>query len=203
MSVPESVAQLAAGPTHEPPPIGPHIWLAYRLARRQFDRCRGLVPLDELEGEAVCALVYASRRFDPARQVPFGAYLTMVIRHRLIHVVTTWCRGGRLVHTRFTDLEDAPQSKPGGRFDTPCPRTRDVDDEAAVREMLEKVRRLVPPRSFQALQLYYAHGHTLEEVGDILGVSRERVRQMIQMAIDQVRRRHPNLVDEPPGNKSA
>lgn len=33
--------------------------------------------------------------------------------------------------------------------------------------------------------------HTLEEVGEILGVVRERVRQIIEAALERMRRRHP------------
>lgn len=177
--------------------IEAHVWLAHGLARRHYERFGRLLPLDELDGEAVYALVYAADRFDEGRGVPFGAYATLVVRHRLNQAVSAWRRGGRLAHTRFTDLT-AAGPEPDRRFDVACHRTRAGDDEAAVREALARVRAVVRPRWYRALHLYHAQGHTLEEVGAILGVSRERVRQMVGAAINQARRRFPDLIDGRP-----
>ena len=157
--------------------------LARRLAWKQYQTCARLVPLEELEGEALYGLVYAAGMFDPARGVPFGAYATMAITHRLIQAVNVWRRGGRLAHIRFTDLAAGSQHE----FDTPCPRTRESIEQAASRESMDRIRRSLPPRWFQALQLYYAHGYTLEEVGRRLGVTRERVRQLLSKAMGRAR----------------
>lgn len=162
-----------------------HLPLAHRLAWKQFQTCGRVVPLDELRGEALFGLAYAAGMFKVDRGVPFGAYATMAITHRLIQAVTLWRRGGRLAHVRFTDLTSAPQSD----FDTPCPRTRESIDYAALHELLDQVQRTLPPRWFQALQLYYAHGHTLEEVGHRLGVTRERVRQLLSKAVMRARKK--------------
>jgi RNA polymerase sigma factor (sigma-70 family) len=164
-----------------------HLSLAQRLAWKLYQSSARIVPLDELRGEALYALVYAAGMFDGNRGVPFGAYATMAITHRLIQAVNVWRRGGRLAHARFTDLTAAGPYE----FDTPCLRTRESIEYAAVHELLDQVRRNLPPRWFQALQLYYAQGHTLEEVGVRLGVTRERVRQLLSKAMVRVRRRMP------------
>jgi RNA polymerase sigma factor (sigma-70 family) len=160
-----------------------HLTLARRLAWKQFLRCAKAVPLDELRGEALHALCYAAGMFDDSRGVPFGAYATMAIRHRLIQAVNLWIRGGRLAHVRFTALTATTKSV----VDVSCPRTREVSDDAALHELVDRVRRVLPPRWFQALQLYYAHGHTLEEVGNRLGVTRERARQLLSKAVGRAR----------------
>jgi RNA polymerase primary sigma factor len=160
-----------------------HLALAQRLAWKHFQSCSRTVPLDELRGEALYALVYAAGMFDDARGVPFGAYATMAISHRLIQAMNAWRRGGRQAYTRFTDLTATTQTE----FDTPCPRTRESRDQAALREAMDRLRRLLPPRWFHALHLYYAQGHTLEEVGQRLGVTRERVRQLLTKAVDRAR----------------
>jgi RNA polymerase sigma factor (sigma-70 family) len=159
-----------------------HLRLARQLAWRQYQRCARSVPLDELRGEAFYGLVYAAGMFDPARRVPFGAYATMAITHRLIQAVNVWRRGGRLAHIRFTDLT----ANTDNEFDTTCPHTRESIDYAVLHELLDQVRHMLPPRWFQALQLYYSDGHTLEEVGRHLGVTRERVRQLLTKAIRTV-----------------
>lgn len=160
-----------------------HLGLANRLAWKQYQNCARTVPLDELRGEALYGLVYAAGMFDPGRNVPFAAYASLAITHRLIHAVTVWRRGGRLAHVRFTDLT----AQTTNEFDTPCLHTRESIDEAGIHELIERVRQLLPPRWFQALQLYYAHGHTLEEVGHQLGVTRERVRQLLNKAMGRAR----------------
>ncbi len=160
-----------------------HLTLARRLAWKYFQSSSRCVPLDELRGEALYALVYAAGMFDEKRGVPFGAYATMAISHRLIQAVNSWRRGGRQACTRFSDLTAFTQTE----FDSPCPRTRESKDLAALREAMERLQRLMPPRWFHALHLYYAQGHTLEEVGRHLGVTRERVRQLLTKAIDRAR----------------
>jgi RNA polymerase sigma factor (sigma-70 family) len=164
-----------------------HLELARRLAWKYFESCSRSVPLDELRGEALYALSYAAGKFDVGRGVPFGAYATLAISHRLIQAINLWRRGGRLAHTRFTDLPAAARTE----FDAPCPRTAESGDLAAVRELLALLRRHLPSRWFRALQLYYAQGHTLEEVGRRLGVTRERARQLLTKAVLRARRRVP------------
>ena len=79
-----------------------HLHLVEVLAWEQYRRCGRTVPLDELLGEARLALAYGASLYDAATGVPFGAYATFVIRHRLHQAVTVWRRGGRLDHVRFT-----------------------------------------------------------------------------------------------------
>jgi RNA polymerase sigma factor (sigma-70 family) len=168
-----------------------HLHLAEALAWRQYRRCGRTVPLEELVGEARFALVYAAGLYDGEKGVPFGAYVTMVIRHRLVQAVTLWRRGGRLDHVRFTDLGGRGASEEARRFDPACPRTHEACEEAAARELCDRVRRVMPRRWFVLLQLYFVHEHTLEEIGERFQVSRERVRQLLAKAIARARARLP------------
>jgi RNA polymerase sigma factor (sigma-70 family) len=166
-----------------------HLHLVEALAWQQFRRCRRTVPLEELIGDAQLALAYAAGLFDEGKGVPFGAYATMVIRHRLVQAVTAWRRGGRLDHVPFTDLAGGCLPGEPLGFDPACPRTREAGQEAATRELLDRVRRTLPPRWFTLLQLYFSEERTLEEIGEQFGVSRERVRQLVAKAIARARLR--------------
>jgi len=164
-----------------------HLHLADALAWQQYRRCGKTVPLEELLGEAQFALVYAASLYDESKGVPFGAYVTMVIRHRLVQAVTFWRRGGRLDHVRFTDMPVHSTEENPRWFEPICPRTREAVEEATVRELLDLVRRAMPPRWFLVLELYFAHEYTLEEIGAQLNISRERVRQLLAKAIARAR----------------
>jgi len=57
-------------------------------------------------------------------------------------------------------------------------------------DMLAWLRRRVPAlgRTAYAVDRYYVDGWTLKQIGDSLGLTRERVRQIIQEHLDRVRR---------------
>lgn len=74
----------------------------------------------------------------------------------------------------------------------------EIEGEAAPRwneieEVMERVKELLDARERQILRLRYglngeAEGKTLSEIGSILGITRERVRQLEARAIDKLRR---------------
>ncbi len=166
-----------------------HLHLADALAWRQYHRCGQTVPLEELQGEAQLALAYAASLYDEGKGVPFGAYVTMVIRHRLVQAVTLWRRGGRLDHVRFTDLGMEDFGDDAVAFDLPCSEASEPGRQAAIHELIEQVRRELPARWFTVLLLYFGHNYSLEAIGEQLGISRQRVKQLLSKAITRVRSR--------------
>ena len=164
-----------------------HLHLADALAWRQYHRCGRTVPLEELQGEARLALSYAASLYDEGRGVPFGAYVTMVIRHRLMQAVTIWRRGGRLDHICFADLLAQNPEGGGQAFEPVCPHSREAEEEAALQELVDQIRRVVPARWFMLLELYFVREYTLEEIGMQLAISRERVRQLLAKAVARAR----------------
>jgi RNA polymerase sigma factor (sigma-70 family) len=161
-----------------------------RLAEVQYRRCGGKVPQGELLSEAHLGLLDAARRFDQTRGVLLGAFVTMIVQQRLRRAVQRWNQ--RQAHqVCFTDLDelDSAANKPVVDLADPC--MPEADGPAAVREALERVRRVLPERSYAVLRLHYVEGHALEEIGREMGVSRQRVRQIIKQAKERARRLCP------------
>jgi RNA polymerase sigma factor (sigma-70 family) len=170
--------------------------LAYRLAWR-FARNARDVPMDELIGEALYGLTYASGLFDAARAVPFAAYATLVVRHRLIQAILSWRRAKRAVPypVRIEAGDDAPWEP---EDDRPAP---DLVAQASAREMCDRIRRVLPANLYAILRFYYIEGYTFEEIGRHYGWTRQRIQQLLNKAIAKARRAFPDwprpIRDEP------
>lgn len=167
-----------------------HTWIAYRMAWRFARRHARDVPADELIADALYGLTYAASMFRTCHNVPFGAYATMVVRHRLIQAVVRWRRGKRAGRLP-TVLTAQGEEMPWEAADRPAP---DVQDSTAAREMCARVRRALPARLYKVLRLYHGEGYTLAEIGDRMGLSRQRIRQMVVQARDRVREVFPDWV---------
>jgi RNA polymerase sigma factor (sigma-70 family) len=161
--------------------------LAYRLAWQCLRQHARDVPADELIAEALYGLTYAAALFDETRRVPFVAYATLVIRHRLIQFVRAWRRAagraGQYPDRGYAD--DAPWE---AEDDNPAP---DPVTGLAAREMCDRVRRVMPRKWYTVLRLYHAEGRTFQEIGRMFGVSRQRVQQVVVLATEQARQSFP------------
>ncbi len=166
--------------------------LAHSLARNHHQQKARDIPMEELRAEALYALSYAAGRFDQNRGVPFGAYATMVIRHRLSQMVGVWRRSRRNISYRFLSAEEEGQYL----YEAPDPHTNEIDEQMNSNELLVLVRRHLPPRWFEMLRLYYSDGLTLQEIGEYQSVSKQRVQQLIEKAIKRARRKIPIGMDE-------
>jgi RNA polymerase sigma factor (sigma-70 family) len=163
--------------------VAQYVALAYQQAWKVARIARD-IPADELTAEALYGLTYASSLYDPERRVPFGAYATMVIRHRLTLMVAVWRRARRTVgRLPGADREDAweAEDRPG----------LDVSTATATHELCDRVRELLPPRWYMFLRLHHGEGRTLEEIGTRYGVTRQRVRELVVKATQKVREHFP------------
>ena len=163
-----------------------HFGLARRLAWAFFRKSANRASYDDLRAEALFALTYAASMFEEDRGVPFGAYAVMVIRHRLTVAAAR----------RRSGCREYPASGFGAAepLAVPCPRTAPVEGTAEDSELLRRVRDVLPPRWYDALVLYHLEGRTMDEVGRTLGVTRERVRQILNKAAARARGRLPDYV---------
>lgn len=161
--------------------------LAYRLAWYYARQRARDVPPDELIAEALYGLTYAAGMFDEARRVPFAAYATLVIRHRLVQLVRTWRKARRAVpYPVGLNPDDAPWEAVDYR---PKP---DLVAGASARDQCERVREVLPTRWYAVLRLRHGEGWTFQEIGDHFGVSREYIRQVLVKATSRVLETFPD-----------
>jgi RNA polymerase sigma factor (sigma-70 family) len=162
--------------------------LAYRLAWNYARRRARDVPPDELIAEALYGLTYAAGMFDETRRVPFAAFATLAIRHRLTQLIRTWRKARRAVRypVGSNSGEDSPWEAADHR---PKP---DLVAGASARDQCDRVRRMLPPRWYAVLCLRHGEGWTYQEIGEYFGVSRQFIRQVLERATDRVRRHFSN-----------
>lgn len=171
-----------------------HQSLAYRLAWYYARNRARDVPADELIAEALYGLTYAAGLFCESRRVPFPAYATLVIRHRLTHAVRTWRRAAREVPYPAAPLSgDEPWEAPDYR---PEP-----DLGVGAREMCDRIRRLLPAQWYAILRLHHAEGRTFQEIANHFGLSRQRIRQLFAKATTRVRRHFPDWAEPTPADE--
>ncbi len=87
---------------------------------------------------------------------------------------------------------DADESRVMERFlHTEAASAEEQVEERLLAEQIEKALETLRPRDARVLRLYYGlsgeREHTLEEIGDMLGLTRERVRQLRDRALRELR----------------
>jgi RNA polymerase primary sigma factor len=178
-------------------------------------RYRGLgVSFLDLIHEGNLGLIEAARRFDPSRNVKFITYAVWWVRESMMHVLADQTRAFSFPPKLFSTLRragsgaDVSLSEPVGRGgpgdDGPSRELGDlleqdgvtpIEDEmihqadldelaAAMRDLDGKEREVVRLR----FGLEDDEPRTLQEIGDRLHLSRERVRQIESRAKDKLRR---------------
>ncbi len=75
-----------------------------------------------------------------------------------------------------------------------APEDEKTDDRRDMNRLVSEAFETMSPREIKILRLRYWHDLTLEEVGHIFEVTRERIRQIESKALRKLR--HPSRVDE-------
>jgi RNA polymerase primary sigma factor len=163
------------------------------------------VPLVDLIHEGNLGLMEAARRFDPSRNVKFITYAVWWIRQSMMHVVAEQTRAFSFPPKLFPLLraEDVSLSDPIGPSDAPGRELGDtlpqdqvpVDDEMIHQADLDELSRALldldgKEREIVSMRFGLADDEprTLQEIGNRLHLSRERVRQLESRAKDKLRR---------------
>jgi RNA polymerase sigma factor (sigma-70 family) len=97
----------------------------------------------------------------------------MVIRQHLIRFSDRWKR----------------HVQPEGAIEPTAAAELDAGDAIDARELSLRILAHLPPRTARAVWLVMAEGLSLREAGDRLGISKERVRQIVSVAADRARER--------------
>lgn len=156
-----------------------NLGLAYSIVRR-FQGA-GL-DWDELRSEAFYALVRAARGFDPWRGFRFSTYATNAITRALYQV----SKKAAKYRLRFPIEDDDIPSEPPAREDGWAEVYADRLNRALTLNLGE-----LTDREATVLEWRFpsdgGFARTLSEVGDAMGLSKERVRQIQRTALDKLR----------------
>jgi RNA polymerase sigma factor (sigma-70 family) len=109
---------------------------------------------------------------------PFGAYATIGIKRWLIRFIEKWRNQNRPLRHFPAALE----------LTDPNSESSDSSDYAENVEMVHRVRREMPPRCFDVLTRYYVQGETLDQIGQVIGMSRQRAGQINDKALQRARK---------------
>ena len=172
-------------------------------------RYRGLgVSFLDLIHEGNLGLIEAARRFDPSRNVKFITYAVWWVREAMVHLLADQTRAFSFPPKLFAALhassEDVSLSDPVTRSDgqsreladvLPQDQVPPVEDEmihqSDLNELADALHDL-DGKEFEVMRLRFGLGddepHTLQEIGDRLHLTRERVRQIESRAKDKLRR---------------
>jgi RNA polymerase sigma factor (sigma-70 family) len=166
---------------------GDNIKLAFHVANLYSTRARALgLCREDLQQEAVVALLRASRHFDPTVGTKFSSYACIVIRNHLQNVLAK--RRALPASGLPSDPEAAAREPEDRRAPAPDAAAVLADEQAYVARLV----RLLPPRERLAVSLRFGLGdgswRTLEDVAGLLRVSGERARQLVEAGLARMRR---------------
>jgi RNA polymerase primary sigma factor len=176
-------------------------------------RYRGLgVSFLDLIHEGNLGLIEAAKRFDPSRNVKFITYAVWWVREAMMHALSDQTRAFSFPPKLFATLRNGPEdvslNEPvGGRSaaggETPGRELADllpqdqtaVDDEMIHQSDLDELTSALSDldgKEREIVRLRFGleddEEHTLQEIGDRLHLSRERVRQIESRAKEKLRR---------------
>ncbi|MBW2458345.1 MAG: sigma-70 family RNA polymerase sigma factor [Deltaproteobacteria bacterium] len=172
-------------------------------------RGRG-VPMADLIQEGNITLMRAVERFDPDRGARLGTYATAWLHRSMQRAVRSLSRTVRLAESAKNARScSVPIDEPLGEDRLSLTDVLYADDavapdDLAAREQLRgRARRHIdrlPPQEALVVRRYFGVGQSdtesLRAIGDDLGVSRERVRQIKEAALGKLKRRMRRLASD-------
>lgn len=179
---------------------------AYSISRKFYRSARRWLTFDECRAIAVEGLWEAARRFQPSKGYSFGTYSTYWVYQCLQRAKRKAM--GNPAHHRYGSEEFAASIRvtcPKVSLDTHY-RTQGISGDPfsfaetiparpepgrleAPADFWDRAYKWLDPVKRQVIRLRYHDDLTLEEVGSVLGLTRERIRQHEAAALNQLRTR--------------
>lgn len=174
--------------------------LIWKISHRYWRPNRNVTTLDDIRQVFISGWMYAATVYDRRRQVAFCSYATWwgesYVRRFLIREHSHGFRDGgmfkRLVRKPRPVSMNAAFGKAGLRFADTVPARRDLHAEETPEfpeDFWGRVYKFLDPVKREIIRLRYREEKTLEEVAVVIGVTRERVRQIEQKALEKIRDR--------------
>ena len=153
---------------------------------------------DEFFGEATSILLYAIDKYDYTRGFRFSTYATHAVQRHLYRLVKRQTRRG--VH-EFASDQQALTEHPDVAPDTP--EFRDEQSSAQLQEILSRIDQILDEREQQiVLGRFGLDGSnqqkTFQVLGEQLGLSKERARQLFNRGLNKLGQAVQPLEDELP-----
>lgn len=159
--------------------------LAKHMAKKYY-RGPCLAELHEYFCAASDGLFRAAQKYDPSFGRPFGSYAAQWMAaflnaHRLSKLKKSEVWG-----TNFSDALREDRSMP---VDAGCYRLRSPASQAATNDLLDRCRELLDDRQWDIMVMHYRDLVSGPEIAEKYGITRERVRQIIQQSLQIIQRR--------------
>ncbi len=153
----------------------------------RFLRSKGWTD-EELNSIVHTAGVKAMARFDPDLGVKFSTYLVWWLRATVTRQIESMNKGSRYGHGEVS-LDD-PVGKDGsfgalhGRED---PEIEGWDRRERCQAVVQKLLKQLPAWRYRAvLSMYFGEEMTLDQIGSVFEISRERVRQIVAKSLRRI-----------------
>lgn len=192
--------------------------LAYHIARKLYRslRCVRRLGIEEARSAALFGLVKASRGFDPTRGNGFSTYAYASIQHSILAEANQaglpvrlpvylvdydnlpyesrpkLARAAEHVHAKLVSLSIpgglAARSEPHDRSPAAADMLEAAEQQMVTQARIQQALSCLTPRQREVIELRYWQGLNGPQTGKVIGLSRERVRQIEKSAVAKLRR---------------
>jgi RNA polymerase sigma factor (sigma-70 family) len=154
-----------------------HVPVALSVAR-QFVRRQPMDP-DEARSVALSGLVEAASRYQDGRGMSFPSYVVLVVKCQLACAADQYFRRARRT-VRF--------GEDNGEAQVHDDREPEPDQDVGTADTIARLRRLMKPKDFELLWRVYAEDGGQTSIAGEQNVSRQRVNQKVDRAVERARR---------------